>query len=69
MINRIRDATEGVDKMSQEELETKMKCYMAILDIVLKFSNNLLKDSGSRSIYNSVDVSDLFILWYECRDW
>ena len=62
MINRIRDATEGVYKMNQEELESKMKSYLAILDIVLKFSNNLLKDSGSRSIYNSVDVSGLFIL-------
>ena len=62
MINKMRDATEGVDKMTQEELESKMKSYLAILDIVLKFSNNLLKDSGSRSIYNSVDVSGFIYL-------
>jgi len=51
--------TATVRSESQEHYEQLMQEQYDILKILLQFTTNLLRESGSRSIYSSVDVSSL----------
>jgi hypothetical protein len=54
-LNKLNEGKERVE--NQLDYETKAKVHIENLKTLLNFSANLLRDSTSRSIYNSADVS------------
>jgi hypothetical protein len=54
-LTQIKDLTSGKNRVPVEEFEEKMKAKLQDLEDMLTFTINLLREAGSRSIYNSVD--------------
>ena len=56
-VTEVKELTSGKNRVTEEEFEKKMQAKMQDLADMLSFTINLLREAGSRSIYNSVDVS------------
>jgi len=57
IIRDIRELADGTQRCSQEDYKQMHKEKCTMLKTLLTFTNNLLRESSSRTIYNSVDVS------------